>query len=107
MDAAGNRSSVSLADAKGDPSQLSWDAATEQMYLILFGTGRSAKVSSARASLGRVAIPVAGPLPQGQFAGLDPLNFGPLPSSLRAKGRQTLVLDLDGREPNRLLVNFR
>jgi uncharacterized protein (TIGR03437 family) len=52
-------------------------AAGDQIYLILYGTGL--RGGAATVTVGDVVVPVAGPVAQGQFLGLDQINLGPLP----------------------------
>ncbi|MFN7925560.1 MAG: pectin acetylesterase-family hydrolase [Bryobacteraceae bacterium] len=70
--ARGTRTDAVLTEA-GIPA-----VAGDQVYLILYGTGM--RGGSATATVGDVNVPVAGPVAQGQYAGLDQINLGPLPS---------------------------
>jgi uncharacterized protein (TIGR03437 family) len=77
-------------------------AATEQVYLIFFGTGlrnRSA-LTAVSAQVGGENIPVsyAGAVP-GLF-GVDQLNLGPLPHSLAGRGTINVVVTVDGKQAN-------
>ncbi|MBI1765270.1 MAG: SBBP repeat-containing protein [Acidobacteria bacterium] len=84
----------------------------EQVFLLLFGTGlrgRSA-LSSVSVKLGPPAG-VDGPVSfagaQGDLAGLDQLNVGPLPRSLAGRGEVDVVLTIDGKAANTVRVSFK
>jgi uncharacterized protein (TIGR03437 family) len=83
-----------------------FDAATSENYLMLFGTGfRGAGASTVRARLGGVEIPVQGVAAQGQYAGLDQINLGPIPAELgRRLGQYELELTFSGAAANRVTV---
>lgn len=51
-------------------------------------------------------MPVLDARAQGEFAGLDQVNIGPLPRNL-PKGNVNLVLTVDGRETNTVTVNIQ
>jgi len=75
---------------------------TDQVYLVLYGTGiRSAKsLSTATATVGGVSVPVPYAGAQGQYAGLDQVNVGPLPRSLAGKGAVSIIVTVDGFPSN-------
>jgi uncharacterized protein (TIGR03437 family) len=83
--------------------------ATEQVYLILFGTGLRFRSSlmSVTATLGGTSmlVPFAGP--QGDFVGLDQVNVGPLPRSLAGRGEVDVALTVDGEVANIVKINIR
>jgi len=82
---------------------------SDQVYLILFGTGFRNRTALAAVSLtvGGAAIPAlyAGEAP-GLF-GLDQINAGPLPRSLAGRGEVNLVLTVDGRAANTPIVSVK
>ena len=78
----------------------------EQMFLQLFGTGIRGFTSQVTAAIGGVEIPVASAGPQGD-PGLDEVNIGPLPISLVGRGELDIVLTVDGKKTNPVMVNFR
>ena len=84
-------------------------AASDQVYLSLYGTGVRGYSSPAAitATIGGVAVPVAGAAAHGQYAGLDQVNLGPLPRALAGKGESSLVLKVDGKSANTVTVNIR
>jgi len=54
------------------------------VYLTLFGTGWTGiTTASASLSIGGASVPLVYVGPQGSFAGLDQINVGPLPTSLK------------------------
>jgi len=77
-------------------------AATDQVYLIFFGTGfrnRSALTAvKAQASGEDVAVSFAGAAP-GLF-GVDQINLGPLPRTLAGRGTINIVVMVDGKPAN-------
>ena len=53
-----------------------------------------------------VPVPFSGPVPQGQFEGLDQLNIGPLPRSLAGRGEVEIVVTVDGKQANVVTAAF-
>ena len=82
-------------------------AASDQLFVALFGTGMRGFKQQAAATLGAVSVGVAGPVAQGQFVGLDQVNLGPLPRSLTGRGEVVVVLTVDGKTANSVTVNIR
>jgi uncharacterized protein (TIGR03437 family) len=80
---------------------------SEQVILSIFGTGMRGKTRQATATVGGIAVNVAGPVPQSQFAGLDQVNLGPLPRTLIGRGELAVVLDVDGKLSNAVTVSIR
>jgi uncharacterized protein (TIGR03437 family) len=81
--------------------------AGEQVILLLFGTGMRNATQKATATIGGIGVPVAGPVAQGQYEGLDQVNLGPLPASLAGRGEVTIALTVDGKAANAVTVNIR
>ncbi|MBS1791708.1 MAG: VCBS repeat-containing protein [Acidobacteria bacterium] len=113
---------------KADGSQIyepisQWDAAqqqfisvpidlgpeSEQVYLILYGTGIRfvSSLSAMSVTVGGSAVPVLYVGPQGDFVGLDQINLGPVPRSLAGRGEVDVVLMVDGKTANTVKVNVR
>jgi uncharacterized protein (TIGR03437 family) len=90
---------------RGVPIDVS--AAGAQVYLLLFGTGMRNTSQKASATVGGVEVPVTGPVPQGEFAGLDQVNLGPLPASLAGLGEAPVVVTVDGKTANTVTVNIK
>lgn len=84
---------------------ISLGAETEQVYLVLFGTGirhRSA-LSNVRVMIGGVDAAVEYAGPQYGFVGLDQVNIR-LPRALSGRGEVDIILTVDGRQSN--IVKF-
>lgn len=78
--------------------------ATDQLYLILYGTGM--RGGRATATVGGVPVPVAGPVAQGQYQGLDQINLGPLPVRI-GRGQKQIVIRQGEALANLVTVTFR
>jgi len=78
------------------------------VYLVLFGTGIRGRSSLAAvsATVGGVAVPVVFAGDSGQFVGLDQVNIGPLPRSLKGAGQAIVLLTVDGNTANTVTVAF-
>ncbi len=78
--------------------------ATDQVFLLLFGTGIRGHSSIAlRATIGGESAEVLAAVPQGEFAGLDQVNVR-LPRSLSGRGEVNLDLSIDFRTSNVVTV---
>ena len=86
---------------------LDFGAASDQLYLSLFGTGSAASDSRPPPPSAARPSSVAGPVAQSQFAGLDQINLGPLPRSLAGRGEVYIDLGVDGQAANQVTVGFR
>jgi uncharacterized protein (TIGR03437 family) len=82
-------------------------AASDQLFLSLFGTGMRGFQQQAVATIGGVSVSVTGPVPQSQYVGLDQVNLGPLPRSLSGRGEVPIVLTVDGQAANSVTVNIQ
>jgi gluconolactonase len=80
---------------------------SEEVILSLFGTGMRAATGQATATIGGTAVSVAGPVAQGQYAGLDQVNLGPLPRSLAGRGEVEIALTVAGKAANKVTVKFK
>lgn len=76
----------------------------DQVYLILYGTGM--RGGPATATVGGVAVPVAGPVAQGQYQGLDQINLGPLPAQI-GYGQKEIIVRQGEELSNAVTVAFR
>lgn len=81
------------------PRAISFGAATDNLYLSLFGTGLT-NARSVAATVAGQSVPVLYSGPQGTFAGLDQINVGPLPRTLVGMGKFTVVVAADGQTAN-------
>jgi uncharacterized protein (TIGR03437 family) len=90
------------------PRPLDLGATTDEVFLILYGTGwrNRQSLSSVSVRIGGVEATAlfAGVLPI--FAGLDQINAR-LPRSLIGRGEVDLVLTVDGKTANTVKVNIR
>ena len=76
------------------------------VYLTLYGTGIRNHTGAIACSINRISIPVIYAGAQGQYEGLDQVNIGPL-VNLNGSGEVDLLLTVDGRSSNPVLVNFK
>ncbi|MFN0110050.1 MAG: hypothetical protein ACKVZH_14440 [Blastocatellia bacterium] len=101
--------------ARFDQAQNRWVAepinfgdVTDQLFLVLFGTGFRLRSSLAAVTLTIGGLPVgvqyAGP--QGDFVGLDQVN-ALLPRSLAGRAEVDVVLTVDGKPANTVKLSFR
>ncbi|MGE0131653.1 MAG: SBBP repeat-containing protein [Blastocatellales bacterium] len=81
--------------------------ATDQVFLILFGTGlrNHSALSNVNAKIGAEDAEVLFVGAQGGFVGLDQINLR-LPRSLAGRGEVDVVLTADGKPANAVKVNF-
>jgi uncharacterized protein (TIGR03437 family) len=88
--------------AKWIPLPIDLGPETDQVYIVLFGSGLRGHggVSGVSAKLGGREIPVlyAGAAPD--YVGLDQINLGPIPRSLIGATVVPLVLNIESREIN-------
>ncbi len=84
-------------------------AATDQIYLILYGSGirYRSSLSAISVSLGGVSQQVLFASGVDGLAGLDQINIGPLPRSLAGRGEVDVSLTVDGRTANTVRVGFK
>jgi uncharacterized protein (TIGR03437 family) len=90
------------------PVPIDLGAETDQLVLVLFGTGvrnRSA-LGAVSAKLGDVDAAVTFAGAQGSFAGLDQINVV-LPRSLKGRGEVTLNLTVDAQAANAVTVAIK
>jgi uncharacterized protein (TIGR03437 family) len=82
--------------------------ATDQLFLLLLGTGirRRSALAAVSMQVGRVAVETLYAGPQGQFAGLDQVNVR-LPRSLAGSGEIDVRMSVDGTRANVVRVNVK
>ena len=82
--------------------------ATDEVFLVLFGTGLRfhSSLSSIGLKIGGVDAPVLFAGTQGNFAGLDQINAR-LPRNLAGRGEMDLALVVDGVAANTARVNIK
>jgi uncharacterized protein (TIGR03437 family) len=87
---------------------LDLNPATDEVYLLLFGTGIKFRSSLAAVSakIGGVDAQVLYAGAQGGFAGLDQVNLR-IPPNLVGRGEVDVVLIVDGQASNTVRINIR
>jgi uncharacterized protein (TIGR03437 family) len=99
-----------------DPAQqlfvatpISLGDATDNVYLILFGTGFRGvtNLSNVVLQVGGETLPALFAGAQGDLVGLDQLNSGPLPRTLAGRGSVNVVLTVNGKRANRVTLNIQ
>lgn len=78
----------------------------DQVFLLLFGTGIRG-FRDVIVTIGGTNVAVLGAAAQGQFAGLDQINVGPLPRSLGGRGEVNVVATVDGIAGNAVTIRVR
>jgi uncharacterized protein (TIGR03437 family) len=79
---------------------------SEQVILLLFGTGIRGSAALPSVSIGGIGAEVLGAGPQGQYVGLDQVNVR-LPRALMGRGDVDAVLKADGKTANVVTVRIR
>jgi uncharacterized protein (TIGR03437 family) len=101
--------------ARFDPAQgkfvavpIDLGAETDQVFLLLFGTGvrKRSALSASTVKVGGVDAPVQFAGAQGEFAGLDQLNVL-LPRSLKGRGEVTVNCVVEQRDANPVTVTIK
>jgi uncharacterized protein (TIGR03437 family) len=83
------------------------DVRAGEVYLVLYGTGMRAGAASARAAIGGVSVAVLYVAAQSEFAGLDQVGLGPLPSALAGRGAVPVAVEIAGQAANAVEVAIR
>jgi uncharacterized protein (TIGR03437 family) len=107
VNADGSRVQDLLYDASLAPAAVDLGAENDQVYLLLFGVGIRGRLDSVSATVGGEPTAVLGAAAQGEFAGLDQVNIGPLPRSLAGRGAVDIVLTVGGVQSNTAKVHIR
>lgn len=91
------------------PTPIDLGPTTDQVVLLLFGTGVRARTSLTNVTclVGGTSVPVTYAGVQGDLAGLDQINLGPLPRSLAGRGDVDVVLMVDGKVANTVRINIK
>jgi uncharacterized protein (TIGR03437 family) len=79
---------------------------SEQVILLLFGTGIRGSAALPSVSIGGIGAEVLGAGPQGQYVGLDQVNVR-LPRALMGRGDVDAILKADGKTANVVTVRIR
>jgi uncharacterized protein (TIGR03437 family) len=79
-----------------------------ELYLALFGTGLRGHtgLNEVSATIGGENVPVLFAGDQGQYAGLDQINLGPIPRALAGRGDVEIVVTINGRQSNSVTVTL-
>jgi uncharacterized protein (TIGR03437 family) len=80
---------------------------TDQVYLLLFGSGIRRWTKTVAVTVGGQTVDVKAAVAQPQYEGLDQINVGPLPASLAGRGAVSINLTVDGQSANPVTVAFR
>ena len=100
---------VFACDAAGRcaPAPMSMGAATDQIFVSLYGTGvrKRTDLEKVTCTIGGVAAPVSFAGAQGSI-GLDQINIQ-IPNSLRGRGEVAVLLTVDGETSNPVTLNVQ
>jgi uncharacterized protein (TIGR03437 family) len=92
-----------LVNGTIEPVPIDFGPSTDELFLVLFGTGlrKRSSLANVKAAIGGMDAPVEYAGPQGEFAGLDQVNIR-LPRSLAAREAKIVELSLtvDGKIAN-------
>ena len=101
----GSRTYALLFDpSSGQPVPLDVGAGHGEVYLELFGTGFRGYASGVTATVSGTPVPVLAVAAHGEYAGLDQINLGTIPSALAGRGAAEIRLRADGRDANAVTV---
>lgn len=81
--------------------------ASDQVYLLLFGTGFRNSISGVSVTVAGTTVPVIGYAAVAGLAGLDQCNVGPLPRSLAGRGTVNVVLAAGTKTANMVSLNIK
>jgi uncharacterized protein (TIGR03437 family) len=83
-------------------------AATDQVFLIGYGTGlkNRSSLATVTATIGGTAAAVSYAGAQGSYAGLDQFNVA-IPRSMAGRGSVDVVLSVDGKAANTVTINIK
>ncbi|MEP7340113.1 MAG: SBBP repeat-containing protein [Acidobacteriota bacterium] len=106
--ADGSQSYESLAFSNNFVIPIDLGPPSDQVFLILFGTGirGNGSLSNISATIGGESAEVLYAGPQGDFIGLDQVNVR-LPRNLAGRGQVDVVLAVDGKTANSVRVNVK
>jgi len=88
------------------PAPIDLSDTTSKFYLVLYGTGLRAGRNTT-VTINGISVPVLYSGLQSSFAGLDQVNTGPLPASLRGAGAVDVQIMVDGLPSNTVTLTFR
>ena len=98
----------SAAQSRFLPVPIDLGPDSDQVYLILYGTGvrYRSSLAAVSVSIGGLATPALYAGPQPSFLGLDQINVL-IPKSLRGRGEVDVALMVDGKATNTVKINIR
>jgi len=84
------------------PVPLDLGQSTDQVFLVLFGSGfrNRTSLSGVSVKIGGVDVPVLYAGTVAGFFGLDQLNVGPIPRNLLGRGSVEIMMTVDNRNAN-------
>jgi uncharacterized protein (TIGR03437 family) len=97
---------VQLSGNQLVPLPIDFGPDSDQLVLLLFGTGIRQHNGQVSATIGGISTTVNYAGPQNFYPGLDQVNL-PLPRTLRGKGLTDVQLTVEGIEANLVRVQFR
>jgi|GEM_PF-1979004 len=110
VDSGANQTSGFTASADPPPNSVNvpvdLGGQGDRVFLSIFGSGFRA-ASTITCKIGGVEVPFTSSGAQGQFAGLDQVNVGPIPHSLTGAANATIELFFDGVAANPVTVGFQ
>jgi uncharacterized protein (TIGR03437 family) len=89
------------------PIPIDMSNASDQLYLVLYGTGIRYGSKTAVATMNGISVPVLYAGAQPQFIAEDQVNLGPIPQSLKGAGTVNLVLAVNGESSNTVTVTIK
>lgn len=99
------RGTAQVAETIAGPIDLG--PATDQLYLIAYGTGRGTGANlPTTASIGGIAVEVLFGGPQGTYSGLDQYNLA-IPRALAGRGKVDVVVTVAGKVSNPVNINIK
>ena len=88
------------------PIPIDLGSAEVQVFVALFGTGMRGATGEVTATIGGQAVATVGPIALEGFVGLDQFNIGPLSRSLIGRGEVEIVVTIDGKVTNTVVVSI-
>ena len=89
------------------PKLIDLSPTSDQIYIVLYGTGIRYRTGAATATIGGISIPVIYAGDQFSYVGLDQVNIGPIPQSLISSGTVNVAFSTDGKTANTVTVGFQ
>jgi uncharacterized protein (TIGR03437 family) len=92
-----------------DPIPIDLGPDTDQVILLLFGTGFRgfSALSALSCAFGGTDVPILGAAAVSGLEGLDQVNVGPVPRSLIGRGNVNVVFRADNKTANTVMLNIK